>query len=212
MPVTQKFKRNSTRIALFIVGLHFAITVIYLLPGSWFSYRFNSVTSHYMVPLFHQNWQLFAPEPPKSNDRLLVRTIKADSSRSEWHEPAKLILDQHQRFRVLPAGKLYNVLEDVGRRLNGDHYRYYKYYRAKGHNEVAAAEKASSLLPRTETYKRACFLLGRSSERFPALNTEWIGVEWRYERTWVAHPETGEQRVETVELPPLEYINEQRCH
>lgn len=208
MPVSPNFKRISTRIAVTLVVVHFAVTLIYLLPGTWFSYQFNNVTYHYMVPLFHQNWQLFAPEPPKSVDQLLYRTVNEAGDLGEWTDPGALWLEQHQTYRVGAYGKLFNNYEDIGRRLNEDHFRFYNYYAAHDHGEVESMLLATERMWDTESYLHAKQLV---LDHLEAAGTRMrVGIpisalELQYQRTWVTVPGTDSIKQETIELPLIDF-------
>lgn len=56
-----------------VLVLHFAMVLIYTLPGNWFSYNTKRVGATYTRPFFNQRWNLFAPEIPTENYRYHVR-------------------------------------------------------------------------------------------------------------------------------------------
>ncbi len=63
---------------LLIAGLvtHFSLTLIYCFRDNM-PYKANAVADRYMVPCFHQNWKLFAPDVPMYNVELEWRCLAA---------------------------------------------------------------------------------------------------------------------------------------
>lgn len=55
--------RNRT-IGIGLVLLHTALVLAYTLPKQLVPQRIQGVSVAYVRPLFHQSWQLFAPDPP----------------------------------------------------------------------------------------------------------------------------------------------------
>jgi len=70
-----------------------------------------------MVPLFHQNWQVFAPEPPTSARRLYLRCQFEDGTWSGWKDPAWQLLSKHHTYRISYHAKLFNIAESVADNL-----------------------------------------------------------------------------------------------
>ena len=52
---------------------HFSVTVLFNLQQNVFTNRYAQFVNLYMRPLFTQNWNFFAPNPPTRDDYLLVR-------------------------------------------------------------------------------------------------------------------------------------------
>lgn len=84
------FLRNRNLIIFMMFGsiialvVHFAIITAYgfrdQLPVSA-----TKITDRYCVPMFHQNWKLFAPDLPKYDAQLAYR-YNRDQSWSEWND------------------------------------------------------------------------------------------------------------------------------
>jgi hypothetical protein len=55
------------------VSLHFAFTVLHLLPLNPLRPVYADFVSEYMTPFFQQRWALFAPNPPLENKALALR-------------------------------------------------------------------------------------------------------------------------------------------
>ncbi|MDX9750258.1 MAG: DUF5819 family protein [Flavobacteriales bacterium] len=55
------------------VAAHTALIAAYTLPATWVPGRARIVAEWYARPLFHQQWRLFAPDPPVCGCDLQVR-------------------------------------------------------------------------------------------------------------------------------------------
>lgn len=56
-----------------VVSLHWALMVAYTFPASWVPTRFRFWSQAYARVLFHQDWRLFAPDPPACGCTLEVK-------------------------------------------------------------------------------------------------------------------------------------------
>ena len=65
---------------LVALGLHFLVILLYAMPINPVSVRLRGPISHYIEPLFYQNWQLFAPDPLDSERGLLLRVRVREGS------------------------------------------------------------------------------------------------------------------------------------
>ena len=207
MPVTPAFKRNCVRIGLGLFAFHFLITGLYLLPGRWLGYDASNVVYHYMVPLFHQNWQLFAPEAPKSNNKLYYRWQAHDGKWSEWIDPGKAWLETHQTYRITYHGKLFDNYEAIGRKLNEDHYRYYQYCEESPDINEDCTAYAEARMPYTEAYILASRLVQQHLQDHQQFEASMLPqqLEFRFQRSWVPDPVTGEAKSETLNFPPFPF-------
>lgn len=70
-----------------------------------------------MFPVFNQNWQMFAPDPPKGDRNLYYRCRFGNNNYSPWINPGKSILKKHQANRFWNYGKLFNIYESIHREL-----------------------------------------------------------------------------------------------
>lgn len=55
-----------------IVVAHFALIACYTFPREWVPDRFHYWSITYARPLFHQGWDLFAPDPPRCSCEIQV--------------------------------------------------------------------------------------------------------------------------------------------
>lgn len=62
--------RSSKRIVVGIVGLHAFMLACYTFPEQLVPERLRVVGQLYARPLFHQQWRLFAPDPPLCDCRI----------------------------------------------------------------------------------------------------------------------------------------------
>ncbi len=62
--------RSSKRIVVGIVGLHAFMLASYTFPEQLVPERLRVIGQFYARPVFHQQWRLFAPDPPLCGCRL----------------------------------------------------------------------------------------------------------------------------------------------
>ena len=75
----------------FVIG-HTIMTVLHVAPINPMSVSLDPAISTYMLPLFQQNWQLFAPEPISAEHGLLVR---ARVRNHDGHEGSETVTEFH---------------------------------------------------------------------------------------------------------------------
>ena len=206
MAVTPRFKRNIalTGAALFV--LHFVVVVLYVLPHSWFPEPVNTATYHYMVPMFHQNWSIFAPEPPLTNDRLYYRVQDESGTWSAWIDPGAELREKHETYRLTYHWKLYNIYETLGRNLHTTWWRKYQQIDEQyKRSEERATQEALEASRDTRSHQLAVdyALAHAASDAITA-------VQLKYERTFVPAPDAADPaKVETLLFPPCDLAT---CH
>ena len=90
------FAKGVSLFFLFVLGLHFSISL---------SYNFNEITkqpafvSSYMEPLFTQNFKIFAPDVPTVKHELFVRYYFDNGKWSSWNKPGEHLLQAFQKNR-----------------------------------------------------------------------------------------------------------------
>ncbi len=82
--------------------IHFGWTYFYTAPPEFNCEKLQHVSNHYMQPFFHQNWALFAPDPP---DRNITVEVRVDSS-STWRNITRELLNDHNKWRVTYHGRI----------------------------------------------------------------------------------------------------------
>lgn len=98
------------------------MTVIYVSPKHNFPGWANQVSQAYMAPVFHQAWELFAPNPPLQEKAMQFR-VHSDGSWSDWMEPGVELLRQHDSWRLSNANIAYRMHQNAAYRLWRDLYR-----------------------------------------------------------------------------------------
>ena len=106
-------KRFLTLAGIVILIIHFSFILIYCFPGQLVNRRLQAISGRYVFPVFNQNWQMFAPEPPLGTKRLYYRCRFDDSTMSAWIDPGKTHLLKLQSNRFWNYGKLFNIYESI---------------------------------------------------------------------------------------------------
>lgn len=147
-------KVRLQKIIPIVVGLwcagHLLATVVYTLHwpadgllAQW-SYR-------YMVPLFHQNWSLFAPNIPEYDAQLIYRSSANDSlvEWTAWNDVSNSCgYDDFSKMEVIEQ----NILVQL------NHQLYTEYYSVNGVPQMDAMVK-------TAAYSKALYYAGRMHEK-----------------------------------------------
>lgn len=105
-----------------LTTLHFLFTLIHVIPDSYFPDTINRVVKNYMMPVFHQGWNLFAPDPPLKEKSMVFR-VKTDQGWSEWLNPGAELLQQHDQCRLSNANIAFRLHQNAAYRLWEEHYR-----------------------------------------------------------------------------------------
>ncbi|MFZ1689135.1 MAG: hypothetical protein WAU70_17060 [Flavobacteriales bacterium] len=71
---------NARWLVVVLVAGHMALLAAYTLPGIWVPTRLRFWSQAYTRVLFHQDWRLFAPEPPACGCAVQVK----GSEDTEW--------------------------------------------------------------------------------------------------------------------------------
>lgn len=118
------YKRRLARLtAVVFTGfllVHFTLTLVYTLPDVYPLFVLKGTANVYMRPLFHQGWELFAPNVPQQQFALEYRF--ADGSEwSEWQsaEEATGALD-HPRTPYVAQKLQIMLARDLSRNLTYD--------------------------------------------------------------------------------------------
>lgn len=69
-----------------IAIIHSANTIMYNLPENPYQEKHSKYSNYYMMPLFEQNWNLFAPTPVITNNYINVRYADSEEEleKSKW--------------------------------------------------------------------------------------------------------------------------------
>ena len=100
-----------------VFAVHAICTALYLLPANPLTATWDEPVRRYMEPLFSQRWLLFAPEPATNSLKMWSR-YQCGGTWTRWRDPAGPLLEEHQRNRLLPAGKLLYISGGMARDLS----------------------------------------------------------------------------------------------
>lgn len=94
-----------------ILVTHFVATTIYVSPHNGLRLSLLPIVAPWIEPVFHQQWTLFAPDPLKSTDYLLVQCLIATGSEPDSPTTTTELVDvsaplyhHHQGHRLGPTG------------------------------------------------------------------------------------------------------------
>lgn len=118
----KKYETKAAALLAGLVFLHFVFTVIYVTPNHYFPKAVNEIISAYMLPVFHQGWNLFAPDPPVQEKSMLFR-FKSEGKWTKWLDPGKELLEQHDRWRLSNANIEFRLHQNAAYRVWEEHYR-----------------------------------------------------------------------------------------
>lgn len=103
--------RTKHLIVIGLVALHVIMLAAYTLPSQFVPDKLHVLSVRYVRPLFHQQWHLFAPDPPLCSCALEVEDLSG-----EWHPLV------HATFDPLPRRMARHLAEYVQDGVaEGDH-------------------------------------------------------------------------------------------
>ncbi len=130
-------KQQRRLVALLVAG-HTLLVLAYTLPGSMVPARIQALGLRYTRPLFHQQWLLFAPDPPLCSCQVQVglpdgtwRPVISDDAHYLKHRMARPLAD-HVQEQVLAGNTvllpilekaLRNMVRDIGQEVDGLQFR-----------------------------------------------------------------------------------------
>lgn len=92
------------------LAVHFTVTLAFLTPLNPVKLRALPAINRYMVPLFEQRWELFAPDPLVDTRYLLVACRVADAQGNVEERPYSNMTAAYrelkQRYRLTPADRI----------------------------------------------------------------------------------------------------------
>ncbi|GEA81925.1 DUF5819 family protein [Cellulomonas uda] len=67
-----------------VLGTHLAVTALYVAPPNPLKYALQRPVNAWIQPFFEQNWQLFAPDPVRTDSGVLVRATTRDGEDTDF--------------------------------------------------------------------------------------------------------------------------------
>ncbi|NNE54639.1 MAG: hypothetical protein HKN32_01370 [Flavobacteriales bacterium] len=119
----QDEKEKSSRRVVALLGLgvlfvHFAMTSLYTIPSLPAPEGLKKMSRSYIWPMFHQGWQLFAPNVPGYQNDLFFRAY-ADGKWTEWMDASRMPeVSNHPRIPYITqkvAIRMSNMVKDPER-------------------------------------------------------------------------------------------------
>jgi hypothetical protein len=111
-----------------LLALHFVMTFLYVAPRNAISAYADKGVSSYILPYFDQDWQLFAPDPVKTDPHVLVRAkvveVNGQQRVTSWLDITRpelarvkghLFPDRVSRLTAKVAGSLFDAAEQQER-------------------------------------------------------------------------------------------------
>lgn len=127
MQSEKKSHSKSASKSLLIVGLavlfvHFGFTVLHTMPGfpapAWLKVQ----ARHYMEPMFHQGWMLFAPDVKNYNACISYRTPN-NKSWSEWKTTDSMSpVSDHNRIKYVGRKVALKLVNTMNNKSMGVYY------------------------------------------------------------------------------------------
>lgn len=130
-------RQQRLLVSILVTG-HVLLVLAYTLPSSMVPTKAQAWGLRYTRPLFHQQWLLFAPDPPLCSCQVQVglhngtwRPIIADDAHYLKHRMARPLAD-HVQEQVLAGDTillpvldkaLRNMVRDMGREVDGFRFR-----------------------------------------------------------------------------------------
>ncbi|WP_166356039.1 DUF5819 family protein [Phytoactinopolyspora limicola] len=85
------------------VGAHLAVTALFVGPNNAAKDSLKEPMNAYMLPMFQQNWSLFAPRPIGTERTLFVRGWYNDQRHTEWVNVTDLEIDAAVLHNLTPS-------------------------------------------------------------------------------------------------------------
>jgi hypothetical protein len=71
-------------VAITLLCTHFLFVTNYITDGQFSPGWFNNITGRYVLPVFHQNMKIFAPNPPTFSRKIVFRLHFLNGEKSKW--------------------------------------------------------------------------------------------------------------------------------
>ena len=98
-------------VTAFLVGTHLLMTFLFNAPANTVNANKLATINGWMLPLFDQNWHLFAPDPYSENVDVKVRAKLSDGAVSGWIDLSAQ--DQAAEHNPVPSHVTVNALRNA---------------------------------------------------------------------------------------------------
>lgn len=125
-PKSKKTIRLLVVFALLFLFFHFVMTLVYCFPNRKVPETFRQVSNEYMVPFFHQGWQLFAPDVPLYFGKVYFKSSPAAFDTAWVPFGANAAVSEHGKLDYASNRMSLMLMADMKRDLyfEGDSIRY----------------------------------------------------------------------------------------
>jgi len=100
----ENYKKIIFAIVAFLFSIHLSFVFIYNFDKITTNTTIKFVVFKYMFPFFNQNNKIFAPDPPLSRQKLLVKYKNKNGIWTSFQNPQKEMLHQFENNRFSPIG------------------------------------------------------------------------------------------------------------
>lgn len=139
-----------------LLTIHFAATVLYLLPLNPLRIAYGSGVDEYMQPYFRQRWSLFAPDPPLDNKVLMLRCRLRSAQgvqESDWIDLDKTVVHARRRGVFGPEERIARVDRAVLAAALGTREEMVELFTEKLKERIAKSEQENAAEPSAEELK-----------------------------------------------------------
>jgi hypothetical protein len=99
----RRIQRAALLAGAALLGAHFSIAAFSQAPLSPAKIQLHGVISGYLEPYFTQNWSLFAPDPTKDDQGIVVRAKCADGAVTDYYDVTGPLIKETQEDRFFPS-------------------------------------------------------------------------------------------------------------
>ncbi|NJK43473.1 MAG: hypothetical protein HC933_03690 [Pleurocapsa sp. SU_196_0] len=197
--------------ALVLLGTHLALSALYTSPENPIKTQ-TTLDQLWVGSLFYQKWTFFAPNPPTSNNELVIEC----HSQTHSSGPLEVLKDMykaHQRNRFTPMERLARVPEGYAFRVlsvaPGDE-PYIKICQQNPQNPVCAGVRQRRLELMKESLKRITPVAGyfcadiSAQRNLPAFNRATLWIETTAVPRWSQRYASQAQKKQRILLGQLE--------
>lgn len=120
---------------LLFLSIHFLLTLVYCFPEKAVAETLRQSSNEYMVPFFHQGWQLFAPDVPLYHGKVYFKTMPASFETSWVPFGGNSAVSEHWKLDYAANRLSLMLMADMKRNLyfEGDSAKYDLIQKGRGY-------------------------------------------------------------------------------